>query len=159
MPSEAMKGQFLRFFIVGIAATLIHMAVYLLLNYSFSVSEATPLALTVTYCVGYLVSFLVNYIVSLKWTFKTDGSVGKGVGFAFSHAVNAGLQILLLNVFRFVGMGKWMAWVMVTLLPWLTELFPILEQPESLLPLPVYCVVVPTNFLMVRFFLTREESV
>lgn len=153
-----MKGQFLRFFVVGIAATVIHMAVYLLLNEIFSVSEATPLALSVTYCVGYLVSFLANYIVSLKWTFKTDGSVGKGVGFAFSHAVNAGLQILLLNVFRSVGLGKWMAWGMVTLLPWLTELFPILGKPESMLPLPVYCIVVPTNFFMVRFFLTREKT-
>lgn len=152
-----MKGQFLRFFIVGIAATVIHMAVYLLLNYSFSVSESTPLALTVTYCIGYLVSFLVNYIVSLKWTFKTGSSVGKGVGFAFSHAVNAGLQVLLLNVFRAVGLGKIIAWGMVTLVPWLTALFPILGQEESLLPLPVYCVVVPTNFLMVRFFLTGKE--
>lgn len=134
------------------------MAVYLLLNYSFSVSESTPLALTVTYCVGYVFSFVVNYIVSLKWTFKTGGSVGKGVGFAFSHAVNAGLQILLLNVFRSVGLGKLLAWGMVSMVPWLTELFPIMGQSESLLPLPVYCVVVPTNFLMVRFFLTRQET-
>ena len=153
-----MKEQFIRFIVVGLAATLIHMAVYLLLNYSFSVSESTPLALTVTYCAGYLVSFLVNYIVSLKWTFKTSGSVGKGVGFAFSHAVNAGLQVMLLNVFRSVGLGKWMACAMVTTAPWLTAAFPILGQAESWLPLPVYCVVVPTNFLMVRFFLTRKET-
>lgn len=153
-----MLAQFIRFFVVGIGATLLHLAVYLGLNVLADVTEARPLALNVTYAIGYIVSFAANYIVSLKWTFQTDGSVGKGIGFAFSHAVNAGLQLLLLNVFRAIGAGRAMASAMVCLLPWVTEAFPIFGRAESLLPFPVYCIVVPLNFLMVRFFLTHGEE-
>lgn len=41
------------------------------------------------------------------------------------------------------------------LFPWAVAWFPFPGQPESLLPLPGYCIVVPTNFLMVRFFVKR----
>lgn len=153
-----MLAQFVRFFVVGVGATLIHLVVYLVLNALFGVTEALPVALTLTYAVGYLVSFVVNYVVSLKWTFQTQGSIGKGVGFAFSHLVNAGMHLLLLNLFRSVGLGRAMAYGMVSFLPWLTELFPVFGRAESLLPFPVYCIVVPVNFLMVRFFLTRGDK-
>lgn len=148
-------GEFSRFFVVGVAATLVHLAVYVLLNYLFGVSEATPLALTLTYAIGYLVSFVCNYLVSLKWTFRTQGSVKKGVGFAFSHAVNAGMHLLLLNLFRAVGLGGALASLLDFLCPWLVRCCPILGQPETLLPFPVYVVVVPVNFLMVRYFLKK----
>lgn len=153
-----MKEQFIRFFVVGIAATLVHLGVYVALNACFSVTESAPVALTVTYAVGYVVSFIANYVVSLKWTFKTEGSVGKGIGFAFSHAVNAGMHLLLLNAFRAIGLGGLLASVVSLLCPWMAEYFPILVRPESLLPFPVYCIVVPINFLMVRFFLTRGDK-
>jgi hypothetical protein len=45
--------------------------------------------------------------------------------------------------------------LIIWLMPWLVELVPMLGRPESLLPLPVYVIVVPLNFLMVRFFLKR----
>lgn len=153
-----MLQQFIRFFIVGIGATLIHLAVYLALNGLFGATEATPFLLTVTYAIGYAVSFIANYIVSLKWTFKTSGSVSKGAGFAFSHLVNAGMHLCLLNAFRSLGLGRLMAYGMQSFLPWLVALFPVLGKAESLLPFPVYCIVVPLNFLMVRFFLTRGDK-
>ena len=148
-------GEFARFFIVGVGATLVHLGVYLALNAAFGVSEQMPLALTLTYAAGYIISFVFNYLVSLKWTFRTEGSVKKGVGFAFSHAVNAGMHLLLLNVFRSCGLGSLLASLVACLFPWLVEWFPVLGQPESLLPLPVYVIVVPMNFLMVRYFLKR----
>lgn len=148
-------GEFARFFVVGVGATLLHLGVYLLLNWLFDVSEAQALALTLTYAAGYAVSFVVNYLVTLRWTFKTEGSVGKGIGFAFSHMVNAGMHLLLLNVFRTVGAGNALSLLMIWLVPWLVEWLPVLGRPESLLPLPVYVIVVPINFLMVRFFMRR----
>lgn len=148
-------GEFARFFVVGVGATLLHLGVYLLLNWLFDVSEAQALALTLTYAAGYAVSFVVNYLVTLRWTFKTEGSVGKGIGFAFSHMVNAGMHLLLLNVFRMVGAGNALSLLMIWLAPWLVEWLPVLGRPESLLPLPVYVIVVPINFLMVRFFMKR----
>ena len=148
-------GEFARFFVVGVGATLLHMAVYMLLNWVFNLSDKDALGITITYAVGYAVSFVANYIVSLRWTFRTEGSVSKGLGFAFSHLVNAGMHLGLLNLFRSVGAGDALSMLLIWLTPWLVELVPMLGRPESLLPLPVYVIVVPLNFLMVRFFLKR----
>lgn len=148
-------GEFCRFFVVGVGATLLHLAVYMLLNCLFDLSEQDALGITLTYAAGYAVSFVANYVVSLRWTFRTRGSVGKGLGFAFSHLVNAGLHLLLLNLFRSLGAGDALSMLLIWLMPWLVDLLPVLGRPESLLPLPVYLIVVPVNFLMVRFFLKR----
>lgn len=153
-----MKGQFLRFIVVGVGATLLHSAVYVGLQYLLSATQETPLRLTLAYCIGYGVSFLANYLVSLKWTFKTDGNVGKGLGFAFSHAVNMGMQVGLLHLFLWCGLGAAMAGLMNALLPWAVELCPFLGAAETLLLLPIFAIVVPTNFLMVRYFLTRGDQ-
>ena len=148
-------GEFARFFVVGVGATLLHLVVYLLINWLFDIGQEAALALTVSYAVGYAVSFVANYVVSLRWTFKTEGSVSKGLGFAFSHLVNAGMHLGLLNLFRAVGAGDALSMLLIWLAPWLVEWLPVLGRPESLLPLPVYVIVVPVNFLMVRFFLKR----
>lgn len=148
-------SEFIRFFVVGVGATLVHLAVYLLLNWLFDLSEKDGLGITLTYAAGYAVSFVANYIVSLRWTFKTEGSVSKGLGFAFSHLVNAGMHLGLLNLFRAVGAGDALSMLVIWLAPWLVDWLPVLGRPESLLPLPVYVIVVPVNFLMVRFFLKR----
>ena len=150
--------QFLRFFVVGVLATLVHWGVYVGLNRLFSLGTDDASWLSVTYSVGYVVSFVGNYLASLRWTFRTKGSVGKGAGFAFSHAVNYGMHLLLLNVFLYLGVGQAMAWGLEMLLPALVQAWPWLAAPDTLLPLPVFCVVVPINFLMVRFFLTRGDE-
>lgn len=152
------SGEFARFFVVGVGATIVHIGVYLLLNECFGITEARPLLLTATYATGYIVSFVLNYIVTLKWTFKTDGTLAKGIGFAFSHSVNAGMHLLLLNVFSYLKVGQLLADLTRWLLPWAAELLPIITEPETLLPLPVYLIVVPMNFLMVRYFLKRPPA-
>jgi putative flippase GtrA len=149
-------GEFVRFFVVGVGATLLHLGVYWLVNWLFSLGPANALALTASYAVGYLVSFVANYVVSLRWTFKTQGSMRKGLGFAFAHAVNAGMHLLLLNTFRVLGAGDALSLLLIWLAPWLVECLPVLGRPESLLPLPVYLIVVPVNFFMVRFFLKKD---
>lgn len=151
-------GEFARFFVVGVGATLLHLVVYWLVNALFGITEARPLALNISYLVGYAVSFIANYIVSLKWTFKTKGNVSKGLGFAFSHAINAGMQVGLLNVFRWLGAGAMLVSLVQWVAPWLPELLPVLGKPEAMLPLPVYVIVVPVNFLLVRFFLKRGDA-
>ena len=152
------RAQFLRFFVVGVGATLVQLLVYWGLNAAFGLTEADGFALMVTLTVGYIVSFVGNYLVSLKWTFRTRGSAKKGAGFALSHLVNWGLQVGLLNLFRHLGLGGALAWCMARYLPWVVGLFPELGNPASLLLLPVLFIVVPTNFLLVRFFLTRGDN-
>lgn len=150
--------QFVRFFVVGVAATLVHWGVYVGLNRLLGLCAADALALSVTYSVGYVVSFVGNYLASLRWTFRTKGSVGKGAGFALSHAVNYGMHVGLLNLFLLWGVGEAMVRALEALVPWLVRAFPLLGEADTLLPLPVFCVVVPINFLMVRFFLTQGDK-
>lgn len=145
-------GEFARFFVVGVGATLVHLGVYLLLNWLFDLSETDAWGITATYAVGYVVSFIANYVATLRWTFKTQGSVRKGLGFALSHLVNAIMHLILLNFFRAVGAGDAMSMLLIWLTPWLVDWLPVLGRPESLLPLPVYVIVVPLNFIMVRYF-------
>lgn len=81
--------------------------------------------------VGYIVSLVFNYFASTMFTFKVKSSARRGAGFAFSHAINYTLQTLLLTLFLHLGLSK------------------------SLAMLPVFCICVPVNFLLVRFFLKR----
>lgn len=149
-------AQFVRFFIVGVGATVIHWAVYVGLNSFLGITKEDVIAYNTTFAVGYAVSFIANYVVSLRWTFKTKGSGKKGLGFAFSHLVNWGMQTTLLNLMLRLGVGVRLSALMAALLPSLAELFPRLADPTTLVLFPVYCIVVPMNFLLVRFFLTRE---
>lgn len=151
-------AQFLRFFIVGVGATLLHWGVYVALNRILGFTEEHPVALSCTYATGYIISFVANYIASLKWTFRTEGSVSKGLGFAFSHIVNFGMHMGLLNLFVLLGVGTLMADCLQYLAPWLVAMLPMLADPATLLPLPVFIIVVPINFLLVRFFLTRGDK-
>ncbi len=82
--------------------------------------------------IGYAVSFLFNFIASTRYTFRVKASARRGMGFALSHAVNYVLQIVTLNLFLWAGV------------------------PETLAPVPMFCVCVPVNFLLVRFFLKKK---
>ncbi len=150
--------EFVRFFVVGVVATLLHLLVYWFLNAAFGLNEADEGALNITYTAGYAVSFAGNYVLSLRWTFRTRGSLGKGIGFAFSHLVNYGLHMGLLNLFLWLGAGRLMADTFRCLSPCLVKLVPCLGDPAAMLPLPVYVMVVPVNFMLVRFFLKRGDE-
>ena len=80
----------------------------------------------VAYTLGYLVSFVANYLLSARFTFRKKKSVKNGLGFACAHLFNYLLQISLLNFFIWLGVSKVLA------------------------PVPVYCIAIPTNFLIVR---------
>ena len=81
---------------------------------------------TVAYTAGYLVSFVLNYVLSARFTFKKGTTVKNGLGFCAAHAFNYVLQVCLLNLFIRLGV------------------------PAALAPVPVYCIAVPVNFLVVR---------
>lgn len=81
--------------------------------------------------VAYAVSFLFNFYASTHFTFRVKANVRHGAGFALSHAINYTLQTLLLSLFIWMGV------------------------PPKWAPIPMFAVCVPTNFLLVRFFLKR----
>lgn len=79
------------------------------------------------YSIGYGVSFLCNFYLSSVFTFRSKASIQKGIGFGMSHVVNYLLHVLLLSFFLSLGMN------------------------EQVAPIPVFVIVVPVNFLLVRF--------
>lgn len=86
----------------------------------------------IAYSIGYGISFLCNFYLSNKFTFKTKPTIKKGIGFGLSHFINYLLQVILLSIFIQLGV------------------------PDNYAPLPVFCIAVPVNFLMVRFVLKLE---
>lgn len=89
----------------------------------------------IAYSIGYGISFLCNFYLSNKFTFKTKPTIKKGIGFGVSHFVNYLLQVILLSIFIKLGI------------------------PDNYAPLPVFCIAVPVNFLMVRFVLKSKNHV
>lgn len=117
--SSKLTREFIRFAIVGVVATGIHYGVYYFLEQVININVA--------YTIGYIVSWFINLYLTSHFTFKSQLSFKKGVGFAFSHLVNYLLHILFLNIFLAIGLSAEVA------------------------PLFVFAIVIPINFLLVRF--------
>lgn len=83
------------------------------------------------YTIGYALSFMVNYILTNYFTFKTKPSTKNGIGFVISHAINYSLHICLLELFLRMGI------------------------PNELAPIPVFAIVIPINFFILRFFFMK----
>lgn len=87
----------------------------------------------IAYTIGYVVSWFANLYLTSIFTFRSRLSFKKGVGFAFSHIVNYLLHMLFLNVFLAIGLSAEIA------------------------PLFVYAIVVPVNFILVRFVFKSKK--
>ncbi|MCD8296278.1 MAG: GtrA family protein [Prevotella sp.] len=85
----------------------------------------------IAFSIGYAISFIFNYIFSARFTFRKKTTVKNGFGFGAAHLFNYLLQMTLLHVFLWLGVSKPIA------------------------PLPVYCIAIPTNFLLVRFVFSK----
>ena len=80
----------------------------------------------VAYSCGYVFSLCCNLLLTSFFTFRERITWKKTVGFLASHGVNYVLHILFLNLFLFLGIT------------------------EQWAPIPVYCIVIPINFILVR---------
>lgn len=86
----------------------------------------------IAYTVGYLLSFIANFYLTAYFTFGRKPSWRKAFGFGGAHLVNYLLHIGLLNLFLGLGVSK------------------------PLAPVPVFAIVIPVNFLLVRFVFKRK---
>lgn len=82
---------------------------------------------TVAYTAGYGVGLCFNYVMTTFFTFREHPTKKNAAGFVASHVVNYLLEIGVLNAFLYFGMEERLAGI-VTLV-----------------------VVVPVNFLILRF--------
>lgn len=121
--------EFFRFCIVGVVATMIHYGVYLALVNAIQIEKNWWTNLT--YTIGYLVSWFCNLFLTARFTFQERVSMKRGFGFALCHGVNYVLHLFFLNLFIWMGMLKQWA------------------------PIPVYGIVVPINYVLVRTVFKR----
>lgn len=124
--------EFLRFVLVGVLATGIHYSAYLLLLQLVSIDNA--LWTNAAYSIGYLASWCCNLWLTARFTFREKVTLRRGAGFAICHLINFGLHVVLLNLFLFIGV------------------------PKKWAPLPVYCIVVPICFVLVRRVFKNNEK-
>lgn len=124
--------EFLRFVLVGVLATGIHYGAYLLLIQLVRFDNA--LWTNGAYSIGYLVSWCCNLWLTARFTFRAPVTLRRGLGFAISHIVNFGLHVLFLNLFLFIGI------------------------PKKWAPIPVYCIVVPICFVLVRNVFKKQND-
>ena len=101
------------------------------INYAIYLVLLPYIDKSVAYAIGYIISFCFNYWLSAHFTFKKETNKKNGIGFAGAHVFNFFLQIGLLNFFVWLGVPK--VWA----------------------PLPMYCIAVPSNFLIVRLVFNK----
>lgn len=85
------------------------------------------------YSIGYVISFIFNFYLTSVFTFREKATVRKGIGFVFSHLINYLLHILFLSLFIWMGVR------------------------DNYAPIPVYLIVIPINFLLVRFVFKSKK--
>lgn len=79
-----------------------------------------------SYTIGYFISLCCNLWLTAHYTFNADVTFRRIGGFLLSHAINYLIHIGLLNLFLWLGIS------------------------EAIAPIPVYCVAIPVNFILVR---------
>lgn len=122
----AIRHEIFRFAVVGVIATIIHYGIY----YGLLQLEVKT---NIAYSLGYLLSFVLNYYLSISYTFKTNSSLKKSIGFGLSHFINYLLHMFFLNLYIFIGFSN------------------------TLAPAPVYATVVPINFILIRTVLKSKR--
>ena len=98
MHTNSVINEFVRFGIVGVAATATHYGIYYLLQPYINVNIA--------YTTGYALSFIANFYLTSYFTFGAKPSWKKLMGMGGAHLVNYLLHIVLLNLFLFIGITK-----------------------------------------------------
>ena len=141
-------GEAIRFALVGGLATLLHWLLYLgLLAIGHDAvcrtigrwlhtdaGQAEEGYVYAAYTVAYMLSFLFNFLATSYITFCSRPTWARLWGMAGAHAVNYAVHIVLLSLMLWLGVS------------------------ERWAPVPVYCVAVPINFLLVRYVFKRTTA-
>ena len=102
-----------------------------LIQYAVYYAIADLMAVATAWTIAYACSFICNYILTTYFTFRVKPTRKRALSFACGHLINWSLQMILLHLFIFLGCDKHWA------------------------PLPMYLIVMPVNFLVIRFFVKQ----
>lgn len=89
---------------------------------------------TIAYTIGYGVGLCLNYVLTTFFTFQKQPDKRNAAGFVASHIVNYLLEIGVLNLFLWLGMDERLAGILTLI------------------------VVVPVNFLILRFVFVHKRN-
>lgn len=89
---------------------------------------------TLAYAAGYVLSFVFNFFATAYFTFRTTPTWKRLAGMLGAHGINFLLHMVLFQLFLWAGVSK------------------------TLVPLPVYAIAVPVNFLLVRYVFKSLKS-
>lgn len=130
LKKEQMLAEFWRIFRFGITGTVSSLIHYGV--YCLMLLYSNP---TLSYSIGYMVGLVCNYGLTTFFTFRQHPSKKNAAGFVTSHIINYLLEVGLLNLFLWMHFSQWLA------------------------PVLVMIIVVPINFLILRFvFLYKKKS-
>lgn len=87
---------------------------------------------SIAYTIGYLSAFIVNFFLMAHFTFREKPNWKNGAGFCLAHLCNYLIHITLLTIFLGLGVSK------------------------ELVPIPIYAIAIPINFMLVRFAFKKK---
>lgn len=89
------------------------------------------ISINLAYTIGYVLSVCFHWCMTFLYTFREKITAKRTGGYLICNGVNYLLNMLFLNIFLYLGV------------------------PKQIAPIPVYCIVVPINFILVRTVLKR----
>ncbi len=98
--SKGKRYQFIRYCTVGTLAAGIHYGVYYLLQ------EYEMTNLNIAYTIGYVTSFICNFFLTSYFTFRSNPSLKRALGFGGSHLVNYLIHMGLFNLFLYLNVDQ-----------------------------------------------------
>ena len=90
-------------------------------------------SLNASFTTGFVVSFICNFILTNYYTFRTPLDADNAIRFSICQGINYLMQCGLLNAFVWLGM------------------------PEKWALVPVWAIILPINFYMMRTLLRSER--
>ncbi|MEG1635699.1 MAG: GtrA family protein, partial [Rikenellaceae bacterium] len=118
------KHEIVRFMVVGGSAAGIHYLIYIAL-----LSQTKEYSYNLPYIAGFVISLICNFYGSNYFTFNTKPTLKRAIKFGLSHGINFFNQMLLLNVFVWLGVHI------------------------KIVPVLVFTIAFPLNFILVRYSL------
>ena len=120
--------SFVRFAAVGGVATAVNYGTYVILIHNFD-----NLYPAIAYVLAFCVSIACNFVLSSYFTFGVNPTRARAVKFLTAHLINLFNELVLLEIWLWVGVPKLYA------------------------PLCVFVVAFPVNYFMVRFALRGKS--
>lgn len=89
---------------------------------------------SLAYSIAYFFSFLANFFLTSYYTFKKKPTLKKGIGFAAQQGLNYLIQLGFLNLFLW------------------------LDIPKEYAPFPVFVIVLPINFILLKWIFKDKKN-